>query len=313
MDFTNNNLEMIGSLRLRNATVEERVSADRPAGDGFHCCNGTWWQRVKRFFFLPVSFLAPLRPNVDSPSSWRALGGYYHVALDAAQANGTLVTNEISEPRTFDLEKLKKNKNGARKLREIQKGLSILNIRRIEKLDDLLGDGRHIVERWQQRIGDGSTDVWHRHIDGDNFHQWASFAFHHSHDLLIGAYFERRLVAFARIKATDGVANIVNTFGDHSMHVTHQVSPATVLNYAFITISSQSPGIHKAVNGLRSLKDSLERYKAELGYRHVSYPAFIRLHQPAQCLARVFMPIQYQRLMGRYDTPDRYKRKEALA
>jgi len=50
---------------------------------------------------------------------------------------------------------------------------------------------------------------------------------------------------------------------------------------------------------MRSLKDSRERYKAELGYRHMHYPAFIRLRPPARWLARLFMPVQYRRLMGR--------------
>ncbi len=314
MDLTKHNVETISSLRLHNVSVEQRVIADCQVGEHFHFSGGTWWHRVRHFFYLPASFLLPLQPHVSSPSPWRALGGYYHVVPEGTSANGSIETNEITDPGAFDLEMLKKNKNGARKVREIERGLSVLSIRRIADLDDLLGDGRHIVEGWQQRLGDVSPDVWHRGINAANCRRWASLVFHHPYDLLLGAYFEKRLVAFARIKATDGVANIVNTFGDHSMHTTHHVSPTTVLNYAYIKISGQSPGIHKAVNGMRSVKDSLERYKAELGYRHVRYPAYVCLRPSARCLARVFMPGQYRRLMGEYCTSERKcERSQALA
>jgi hypothetical protein len=311
MDLTKQNLETIASLRLHNVSAEQRVIADRQVGERFHVSNGTWWHRVRQFFYLPASFLLPLRPHVSPPSAWRALGGYYHVVPDGAPANGSIVTNEIADPGTFRLEMLKKNKNGARKVREIEKGLSVLSIRRVAALDDLLGEGRRILGGWEQRTIDVSPDVWHKGINTTNFQRWADLIFHHPYDLLLGAYFEKRLVGFARIKATDGVANLVNTFGDYSLYATQQVSPTTALNYAYIKICGQSPGIHKAVNGMRSLKESLERYKAELGYRHVRYPAFICLHPLARSLVRFLMPVQYRRLMGRYTVPDQnYERGE---
>src|SRR5712691_3579259 len=116
MDLTQQNLETIASFRLHNVSVEQRVIADRQVGERFHFSNGMWWHRVKPCFYLPASFLLPLRPHVSPPSAWRALGGYYHVVPDGAPANGSIVTNEIADPGTFELEMLKKNKNGARKV-----------------------------------------------------------------------------------------------------------------------------------------------------------------------------------------------------
>jgi len=300
MDLTKQNLETIASLRLHNASVEQRVAADRQVGERFHFSKGTWWHRVRPFFYLPEPFLLPLRSHQSRPSPWRALGGYYHVVPEGTPSNGYIVTNEIADPGRFQLETLKKNKNGARKAREIERGLSILSIRRVANIDDLLGDGRRIFGGWEQRTVDASPDVWHNGINMLNFQQWADLVFHHPYDLLLGAYFEKRLVAFARIKVTDGVANLVNTFGDNSIYRTHQVSPTTVLNFTYIRVCGQSPGIQKALNGLRSLKGSLERYKAELGYRHIRYPAFICLRPSVRPFVRLLMPVQYRRLMGQY-------------
>jgi hypothetical protein len=302
MDFTKQNLETLASLCLHNVSVEQRVAADLKIGERFHFFNGVWWHRVKPFFYLPVSFLLPLRPHESPPNPWIALGGYYHVVPEGSLSNGSIVTNEVSDPGKFQLEMLKQSKNGARKVREIERGLSLLAILRIVKLDDLLGDGYRVFRDWEQR----TVGVWSKDIGRTSFRRWADRAFHHPYDLLLGAYFKDRLVAFALVKSTDGVANLMNTFGDRSIYKILGISPTTVLNYAYIKICGQSPGIRKAINGLRSLKDSLEQYKSELGYRHVCYPAFICLRAPIRPLVRFLMPVQYCRLMGRYaaDTRD---------
>ena len=296
MDFTKQNLETLASLRLHNVSVEQRVVADRKMGERFHFFNGVWWHRVKPFFYLPASFLLPLKPHESSPSPWIALGGYYHVVPDGSLSNGSIVTDEVSDPGKFQLEVLKQGKNGPRKVREIEKGLSVLAIRRVVNLDDLLNDGYRVFRDWEQR----TVAAWPKDIQTASFGRWADRVFHHPYDLLLGAYFKDRLVAFALVKATDGVANLVKTFGDHSIYKILRISPTTVLNYAYIKICGQSAGIRKAINGLRSNKDSLEHYKAELGYRHVCYPAFIRLRGPVRHLARLLMPVQYCRLMGEY-------------
>jgi hypothetical protein len=163
-------------------------------------------------------------------------------------------------------------------------------------LDDLLNDGYRVFRDWEQR----TVALWSKDIQTASFRRWADRVFHHPYDLLLGAYFKDRLVAFALMKATDGVANLANTYGDHSIYKTLRISPTTVLNYAYIKICGQSAGIHKAINGLRSNKDSLEHYKTELGYRHVCYPAFICLRGLVRPLVRLLMPVQYCRLMGQY-------------
>jgi hypothetical protein len=296
MDFTKQNLETLASLRLRNVNVEDRVVADRKMGERFHFFNGVWWHRVKPFFYLPASFLLPLRPHESPPSPWVALGGYYHVVPDRSLSNGSIVTDEVSDPGKFQLEMLKQGKNGPRKVREIEKGLSLLAIRPVVNLDDLLNDGYRVFRDWEQK----TVALWTKDIQTASFRRWADRVFHHPYDLLLGAYFKDRLVAFALMKATDGVANLANTYGDHSIYKTLRISPTTVLNYAYIRICGQSAGIQKAINGLRSNKDSLEQYKIELGYRHVCYPAFICLRSPVRPLVRLLMPVQFCRLMGQY-------------
>jgi hypothetical protein len=296
MDFTKQNLETLASLRLHNVSVEDRVVADRKMGERFHFFNGVWWHRVKPFFYLPASFLLPLKPHESPPSPWMALGGYYHVVPDGSLSNGSIVTDEVSDPGKFQLEMLKQSKNGPRKVREIEKGLSVLAIRPVVNLDDLLNDGYRVFRDWEQR----TVALWSKDIRTASFRRWADRVFNHPYDLLLGAYFEDRLVAFALMKATDGVANLANTFGDRSIYKTLRISPTTVLNYAYINICGQSAGIQKAINGLRSNKDSLEQYKIELGYRHVCYPAFICLRSPVRPLVRLLMPVQYCRLMGQF-------------
>jgi hypothetical protein len=106
-------------------------------------------------------------------------------------------------------------------------------------------------------------------------------------------------VSYVVAHAVDGVADLSKSFTDPYFY---RLSPSSALIYAYITICTQNPEIRKACNGLRSTKDSLERYKAHLGFQQVSYPAFIHLRMGLRPLVSRWMPEQYRRLMGQYRT-----------
>jgi len=290
MDLTEQNLETISSVHLHNMTMEEMVVEDRRAVERLHFSGGVWWREVKPFFYLPAGFMTRIVPHQARPNPWRAVGGYYHMVPEGVSGNGVIVTNEVSNPASYQMESLKANKR-----REIRRALAFFRIGRVAELNDLLGDGFRIYLDWEKKTKDLRT----KRQNPEVFKRWITRTFHHPYKLILGAYAQNQLVAFQIIDAVEGVANVSYTFSDSSFNAR---TPRSALNYAYVKICGNHEQIHKACDGFRSLKDSLEHYKSELGYRHVSYPAFIALQPVLRPLVRWLMPMEYRRLMGQYPT-----------
>jgi hypothetical protein len=288
MDFTERNLKAIQTIRLHDMSVEELVVADRQVESHFHFWKGMWWREVKPFFYQPAWFMKAAIPHQNAPKPWSALGGYYHVVEKGVCSNGSIIVNEIPDLKTFQLESLPK------KVRyEIRRGLSQLEIQQVHNLEDLLRDGYRIYLAWERRTGNVRVSRSRFEI----FREWITRSYHHPHNLILGAYHENRLVAYVMGHAVEGAADLVKSFTDPDFY---HSGPSTTLTYAFAQISAQTPTILKLCNGLRSTKDSLERYKARLGFQQVSYPVFIHLRLGLRSLVRWWMPDQYKRLMGQY-------------
>ena len=288
MDLTEQNLETIATIRLHNMTIEEMAEADRQAGSRLHFSDGVWWREVKPFFYLPANFLTRIIPSQAKPKPWLALGGYYHMVPPGTGGNGVIVTNEVSDPASYQLASVKSDKR-----RQIRRALAFFRIRRVDNLSDLLGDGFCIYLDWSKR----TKNVRDRLSRAAAFRRWITPLFHHPYKLILGAYAEDRLVAFQISAAVEGAANISFSFSDSSFNA---LTPKSALNYAYVKICAQHGEIHKACGGFRSLKESLEHYKSELGFQHVSYPAFVSLRSVLRPLVRLVLPTEYRRLMGQY-------------
>jgi len=215
------------------------------------------------------------------------LGGYYHLVSPGDPANGVVVANEISDLEGYSLELLKKKRT------RIQRVLASFRIKRVTNLQDLLTDGYRVYLDWDGR----TSDVRVRRSAPEAYQTWVKRSLAHPHLLILGAYYGNHLVAFLMARAAGGTANVEKSF---TLAEFNQQAPMTALKYAYVKICANSPGVKRAWSGLRSMKESLERYKAELGFQHVTYPAFIHLKPPIRPLVRWLMPSEYNRLMGRY-------------
>jgi hypothetical protein len=292
MDFSEENLETISSLNMHNMTIREAVEADSKIGSHFHYSRGVWWKEVRPFFYQPMPFIKPIIPHRTGPDPLKALGGFYHAVPDGAVSNGVIITNEISDSTNYETVIIK-----AKMRNQIKRALKSVRVCQVDNLDDLLDDGYQIYMDWVNRTNDNMT----KQHDVQTYRNWITRVFHHPYVLILGAYYENRLIAFSTSYAVDGIAEGSRMY---SINAYQNLYPSTALTYAMIKISQNNAGIKRIMNGLRSHKASLEKFKAKLGFSHVSYPAYVYIRPIIRSVVRWFMPIQYKRLMGQYDTDD---------
>jgi hypothetical protein len=289
MNYFADNLELIRSTWLHNMSVEEAVAADANVDSKFHRSKGVWWREVKPFFYQPAAFLTPITPHAVAPAPYVAIGGYYHVVPGGCYRNGSITVNEIADPAQYDLVKLER---GVRY--NIRRALTRLRLGKVKSIEILLGDGHRIYSLWEEKF----KDLRVKRSDPDVFRAWAMGLLAHPHELILGAFDGDRLVAYIIAHAVEGVGDLAKTLTDPEYY---HLTPASALTYSYVKICGNNPRIGKACNGLRSLNVPLEEYKARLGFRPVSYPAYISIPAPIRPLARWFFPAQYRRLMGQYD------------
>jgi hypothetical protein len=287
VDYTNNNLEYIQSIRLDNITEMEKINAERELGRRIHFSKGVWWQETKPFFYTPVQQFEPFDPLNSAPKLWLSWGGYYHVVSDKIQANGFIILNEISAPSSFSLEILNKNARY-----EIRKGLAKLEIKQLTNLEQFLNEGFQIYRSWLNR----TPDAREKKSDKE-FKIWFTKLFNQSHNLFLGAFYENQLVSFIIADAFENIAYLRYSYSHSEFN---NLFPSSVLNYAYIMICTQDNSIKKITNGLRSHRDSLNKFKLKNGYQHITYPAFIKINPLVRPFAKIIFPRQFKRLMGEY-------------
>ena len=289
MSYLAENLELIRSTRIHNMSVEEVVAADTNLESKFHRSKGVWWREVKPFFYQPAAFMTPITPHEMAPAPYVAIGGYYHVVPDGCNRNGSITVNEIADPAQYDLDRLRK---GVRY--SIRRALTTLQLGRVKSLETFLGDGHRIYSRWEEKF----KDLRVKRSDPKVFRAWGTRLLAHPHKLILGAFDGDRLVAYIIAHAIEGVGELSKAFTDPEYY---QLTPASALTYSYVKICGNNPQVGRACNGLRSLNVSLEQYKVSIGFRPVSYPAYISIPAPIRPLVRRFFPAQYRRLMGQYE------------
>ena len=293
------NWERIRSLHLHDMTVEEAVHAGSRVESRFHYSRGVWWEEVKPFFYAPAAPGLAFERGSSAPNPLLALGGYRHLLPSERGANGLLTANEIPDLRAYRLENLRTMVR-----HNIRRGLRRLRIARVTELRDLLGDGSEIYRGWAER----HTGVRTRRSSPEVFARWITRVHAHPHQLILGAYDGERLVSFIIGESIQGTANIAMCF-THSDY--YRLTPNTPLVFAFITICQQNPAIQRSRHGLR-ISDELAQFKENLGYRQITYPAYISIPAAVRPLARWFFPAQYRRLMGQHDDEARATHSPAL-
>lgn len=287
MDLVEQNFGMMASLRIHNMSVEETVTADAAVESKFHRFRDHWWREVKPFFYRPVNPLAAFRRRESFPKPWAALGGYYHVVPDGEESNGALVANEISQPAAYELESLKRKRN------QILRSLGVFRVQPVACLEDLLTGGYDTYLDWERR----TEGVRTKRSSPEVFQRWIKKVFAHPYCLLLGAYAGDRLVGFMTAYATEGIAHCSKIFSHSEFHAQ---TPSSAMLYSFVRIAANNPEIRRVWHGLRGLNPSLERYKAVMGFQHVSYPVYVHVRTGLRPLAKFAFPQEYRRLYGQY-------------
>ena len=158
----------------------------------------------------------------------------------------------------------------------------------------MITDGYEVYLSWKQRIGKVYKDRSHK----NTFRNWINNEYLISKRLILGAYVDDHLIASLIGHAVQDTACMTMLYSNSKFHSFH---PVDALVYSFILICQKNPDINRVINGLKSLKPGLQIFKKRHGFKEIVYPAYIHMNYLARTAAKIFLPEQYKRLMGRYE------------
>lgn len=276
---------MLDNIILDFLTIKELVKQDNSVEDSLHLSKGIWWRKIKPFFYQPAHLLTELEPKTSYPNPIKALIGYHHIVPKDCFSNAFLCVMAMLNVDDYSLGLLSANKRS-----KIRRGLKKVQVKEIKNIRDLLIDGYKIYSSFYSRAKWGRNKTNFR-----IYKRWIERAFALPKRIKIGAYLDNQLIAFMFGHAVEdtGYLSYIASRSDYL-----KLYPNEALVHTFLEICKRSPGVHKVVFGLKSLRESLNKFKNQHGFKEVTYPAYVKLNPIFSWIVKAFMKTQYRRLIG---------------
>ncbi|MBL8879593.1 MAG: hypothetical protein JNG88_10785 [Phycisphaerales bacterium] len=245
---------------------------------------GSWWYAVKPGFAWPVNFFAS--PASQAAGFWRQPLLGWQFRTDDAVANSKVWMNVIHDLAGFDISRVDPDKR-----RAVRKGLKGLNLVPLNPSD--VGVAAEACEVWNSHV---ARTGWNTAMSIERFaatwrelRDWPGTTIIGARDQQSGL-----LCSWLIARVIDDVV-YVDTLASHTERLENRPNDAIVYATLF---SAASQSVAKAHYSLKSSNESLERFKASMGFECFGFPARLVLRWPVGSLLRAFKPQLYQRLRG---------------
>lgn len=245
--------------------------------------DGRWWYTVKPGFAWPVDFFSS--PGDGRGLSLRPLLGWQY-PVDADRSNSKVWMNVIHDLSGFDISRVDSDKR-----RAVRKGLKGLELTTLDAANSEVA--REACEVWNSHV---ARTGWNTPMTPENFARtwrelpdWPGTTVIGARDRESGA-----LCSWVIARVINGVV-YVDTLASHTERLDNR--PNDTIVYSTLA-SAAAGGASRAHYSLRSGNESLERFKASMGFESYAFPARLVLRWPVGMLLRSFKPRVYQRLQG---------------
>ncbi len=278
---------MIREFSFPIASVDELADHFLRTGRKVHKHDNIWWREIRPFFCMPLLWLTPITPEAARPNPTKSLCGYLHNVPVESPSNGKLTYFLLDDVSQYSIDTLK---NSAR--RNTLKGINELVTCKVENLEDLLTDGYEVYLSWKKRIWkDKAVDLSNPNV----FRKRLTNEFNFSKNLILGSYYNGRLVAFLIGFAVDQTAYFEKMYTHRDYHYLH---PSEALTYYFIEACKQSGCITTVWDGFKSRRASLNDFKKRGGSKEVTFPTYIKLNPLVRLGMNIFLRKRYNWLRG---------------
>jgi Acetyltransferase (GNAT) domain len=240
-------------LSFRVIDDEELARQQAEVEDRVHYHRGVWWRHARALFWLPSARFTEVDHDTSWPHPLKALVGYMHIAKPGSTYNGYFRAIVRERMSSYSISMLAHDTR-----KKVRKGLTQLQVRPVEHLDQFLSDGFDVYRSWHGRVQWGRDKSSFPVFEG-----WMSRVFRSPHQLVLGVYLKNRMVAFTLPYAVQNVATTA-FIASHSDFLSY--NPNDVMFHAFMCIARQTRGVEMVEFGPVSRKPTLDSFKLKYAY-----------------------------------------------
>lgn len=266
-------------LAFQVFTEEELARRQGDVEDRVHLHRGVWWRQAAPFFCLPCNPCAKIDARISAPHPLRGIAGYTHFAAEGAPSNAyypAIVREHIATYSAGQLSESRRYK--------VRRALRQIEVRQVEKLEDMLQGGHEVYVSWHERVQWGRNKSDRREYDA-----WIKREFQQPKSFILGAYRGDKMVAFMLPSAVDNTV-MLNFAASHTDYMDTYAND--LLYHALLTAARQTPRIEMVYFGPASSKASLDHFKLHYGIVK-SFPAYVWLNPISRALAGGYLARRY--------------------
>jgi hypothetical protein len=274
-------------------TIEEFAAYEGIFGQRIIAVNGTYWGRVRPLFYRPLLPYQEYQPGLVTPPSLGLLGGFQHAVPPGEKANSCLNLLMFENAEAYSLDCLDYNRK--RQARLAAKQFVIQPITDIKEFKQKAYPVYlSFYERTQYQYGSQRREE-------PCFSRWADALFQISNLVILGGYRNGEL----------GGVSVSLLFEDTLCYATFFCNTESLrlglsdfmLHFVREAVA-KGPRAKQIFAGLYKGGKGLDDFYLLRGCKLVREPALLHINPVAKAFLMRFLPEQYERLLGKIDTPE---------
>jgi hypothetical protein len=271
---------------IKAMTIVQYAEMQRMSGAAVILRHGTYWRRVRPFFYRPILPLEAHRAD-GQPRPFPWPNGYQHVVTAGEPSNSTLNFIVLDNLQSYSLGTL-----SHRRRHLITHAGQSFEVRPITASGELKQQGHRVYLSFFRRTKYSYKSERQQKVI---FDQWADALFRHPAMLVLGGYGGDGLVAIS-------TSCLVNTTLVYSTLICETAAMkknvGEVMFHELRRIAANQPEISRIYVRNYQGGGSHDQYYLMRGCRLERIPALLDLPTPARTLIPRFLPKQYARLCG---------------
>jgi hypothetical protein len=259
-------------------------------GESIIAANGTFWRRVRPFFYRPLLPFQEYPPRSAGGPGLAVFGGFQHAVPPGTRSNSFLNFVSCENPDSYSLGGLDRHER-----REIKRAAETFTVSLVTNVNEFKAQAYSVYQSFYERTRYGYK-AERRHYK--KFSKWAEALYLYPKVIVLGAYKTDRRLGAVGVWHLVGETLVYSTFFCDSESLKRHVTG--LMLHAMREAAARSNDIRKIHIGSYkfSAAKGIDEYYLARGCTLVQKPAWLQLNPLAAFGLQRFAPLQYSRLIG---------------
>ncbi|HTX22410.1 MAG TPA: hypothetical protein VMD27_11230 [Candidatus Aquilonibacter sp.] len=276
-------------ISWKSMSLDEFAAFERSQGHVIIKIRNVHWRRVRHFFYRPMLPFHELSPGMFTAPRGAFWGGIQYAVSPGQKANSFLDLMLFEDTAAYCLDSLERHKK-----KQVRQAGRHFIIQPIRDLDTFKQKGYPVYLSFYERT---HYEYKSERRYEDQFCAWAESIFQFPKVVVLGAFRNRELEAISISKLVENTLIYSTVFCNTE---SLQFDVTSLLLHSLREAAARHPEVKQIYVGNYKFqgRKGIDEFYFTRGCNLVRKPALLHMNPLTTCLLRIFLPEQYDRLMG---------------